>query len=167
MTRLVTRQGVPFFWDKGERNIAFTSLWDNYPAKINFPVNQTGNVIYFLVCGSTNVMQCQIANAVIRLNYADGQTDSLELVPPVNYWNLSPIEAHAAGPGQASASDYNSMANRFCMPAKLPETVNLGENCRAMLLNLKMRPGVELKSITLETLSQEVVVGLMGITVEK
>jgi len=45
------------------------------------------------------------------------------------------------------------------------ETVHLGENCRAMLLNLKMRPGVELKSVSLETLSQEVVVGLMGITV--
>jgi hypothetical protein len=165
--QFVTPQGVPFFWDKGDMNIAFTSMWDNYPAKMNFPVNKTGKVIYFLICGSTNVMQCQIANAVIRLNYADGQTDSLELVPPVNYWNLSTIEAHAGGPGQASASDYDSKANSFCMPSKLPETVNLGVNCRAMLLNLKMRPGVELKSIILETLSQEVVVGLMGITIEK
>ena len=34
-----------------------------------------------------------------------------------------------------------------------------------MVLNLKMRKGKELKSITLETLSQEVVVGLMGISV--
>jgi len=165
--QLITPQGVPFFWDKEDKNIAFTSLWDNYPAKMNFLVNKTGKVIYFLICGSTNVMQCQIANAVICLNYADGLTDSLEIVPPVNYWNLSTIEAHANAPGQASASDYNSEANSFCMPAKLPETVYLGENCRAMLLNLKMRPGVELKSITLETLSQEVVVGLMGITIEK
>jgi hypothetical protein len=165
--QLVTPQGVPFFWAMGDRNVSFTSMWDNYPAKMDFPVNKTGNAIYFLVCGSTNVMQCQIANAVIRLNYADGQTDSLELVPPVNYWNLSTIEAHAGGPGQASASDYNSKANSFCMPARLPETVNLGENCRAMLLNLKMRNGVELKSITLETLSQEVVVGIMGISIRK
>jgi hypothetical protein len=163
--RLVTPQGVPFIQAAGDLNISFTSLWDNYPAKMNFPVNKTGNAVYFLVCGSTNVMQCQIANAVIRLNYADGQTDSLELVPPVNYWNLSTIEAHAGGPGQASASDYISKANSFCMPARMPETVNLGENCRAMLLNLKMRSGVELKSITLETLSQEVVVGIMGISI--
>ena len=165
--RLLTPQGVPFFWDKGDRNIAFTSMWDNYPAKMNFQVNKTGKALYFLICGSTNVMQCQIANAVICLNYADGQTDSLQLVPPVNYWNLSTIEANAAGPGQTSSSDYNSGRNSFCMPAILPETVNLGENCRAMLLNLKMRSGVELKSITLETLSQEVVVGLMGITIRK
>ena len=31
--------------------------------------------------------------------------------------------------------------------------------------NLKMKPGIELRSITLKTLSQEVVVGLIGITI--
>jgi hypothetical protein len=29
----------------------------------------------------------------------------------------------------------------------------------------RLRPGVALKSVTLETLSQEVVIGLMGVTV--
>ena len=163
--RLITPQGVPFIWNAGLKNIAFTSMWDNYPAKIDFPVNRTGNAIYFLVSGSTNVMQCQIANAVILLNYADGQTDSLELVPPVNYWNLSPISASATAPGQSSRNDYMSEIDKFCLPAKLPEIVQLGENCRAMLLNLKLRQGVELKSISLETLSQEVVVGIIGITI--
>ena len=163
--KLVTPQKVPFNWNGNEKNISFTSMWDNYPKKIEFPVNKSGDAIYFLVSGSTNVMQCQIANAVIRLNYADGQKDSLELVPPVNYWNVSTIDSHATAPGQGSRIDYTSEIDRFCMPAKFPETVQLGENCRAMLLNLKMRKGVQLKSITLETLSQEVVVGLMGISV--
>ncbi|MBV5349430.1 hypothetical protein JZU61_07265, partial [bacterium] len=165
--RLVTPQGVPFSWKFDVNNIAFTSMWDNYPEKIDFPVNKTGNAIYFLICGSTNVMQCQIANAVIRLNYSDGLTDSLELIPPVNYWNLSTIDSHATAPGQGSRIDYTSEVDGFCMPAKFPETVRLGENCRAMLLNLKMRKDVELKNVTLETLSQEVVVGLMGITIMK
>jgi len=163
--RLKTPQGVPFAWNSGEKNIAFTSMWDNFPRKIDFPVNKSGDAVWFLVSGSTNVMQCQIANAVIRLNYADGKTDSLELVPPVNYWNLSTIDSHATAPGQGSRTDYTSETDRFCVPAKFPETVRLGENCRAMLLNLKMRPGIELESITLETLSQEVVVGLMGVSV--
>jgi hypothetical protein len=163
--QMITSQKVPFAWNGELKNIAFTSMWDNFPRKIDFQVNKTGDGIYFLVCGSTNVMQCHIANAVIRLNYADGKTDSLELAPPVNYWNLCPIDSHATAPGQGSRADYDSQIDRFCMPAKLPETVQLGENCRAMLLNLKMRNGIELKSITLETLSQEVVVGLMGISV--
>jgi hypothetical protein len=165
--RLVTPQGVPFAWNSGEKNIAFTSLWDNYPHKIEFTVSKKGDAVWFLISGSTNVMQCRIANAVIRLNYADGKTDSLELIPPVNYWNLSTIDSHATAPGQGSRNDYTSETDKFCMPAKFPETVQLGENCRAMLLNLKLRPGVELKSVSLETLSQEVVVGLMGITVMK
>ena len=163
--RLITPQGVPFSWNREAKNIAFTSMWDNYPAKIDFPVNKTGDAVYFLVAGSTNVMQCQIANAVIRLNYADGKTDSLELIPPVNYWNLSLISANATAPGQDSRSDYTAETDRFCLPARLPERVQLGENCRAMLLNLKLRKGIVLKSITLETLSQEVVVGLMGVSV--
>jgi hypothetical protein len=165
--RLVTLQGVPFIWNTGDNNIAFTSRWDNYPVSIDFPVNAAGNAVYFLICGSTNVMQCRITNAVIRLNYADGLNDSLELIPPVNYWNLSIIEPHPTAAGQNSRNDYTSETDRFCMPAKLPETVQLGENCRAMLLNLKMRKGVVLESITLETLSQEVVVGLMGITIHQ
>ncbi len=165
--RLVTTQGVPFNWNTEAKNIAFTSMWDNYPAKIDFPVNETGIAVYFLVSGSTNVMQCQIANAVIRLNYADGKTDSLELVPPVNYWNLSTISNDATATLQGSRNDYTSEIDKFCLPAKLPEIVQLGENCRAILLNLKLRQKVELKSITLETLSQEVVVGLMGITIIK
>jgi len=165
--RLITQQGIPFRWYKGDKNIAFTSMWDNYPAKIDFPVNQTGNAVYFLVSGSTNVMQCQIANAVIRLNYSDGQKDSLELVPPVNYWNLSTITTNIDEADKDIRNDYTSETDRFCLPAKLPERVQLGENCRAILLNLKLRKGVELKTITFETLSQEVVVGLMGVTVMK
>ena len=165
--RLITSQKVPFTWNGETKNIAFTSLWDNFPKIIDFQVHEKGNAIYFLVSGSTNVMQCQIANAVIRLNYSDGVTDSLELVPPINFWNLSTIDSHATAPGQGSRNDYTSEIDRFCMPAKFPDTVQLGENCRAMLLNLKMRSDVELKSITLETLSQEVVVGMMGITIMK
>jgi len=156
---LITSQKIPFLWNPvyGFKNVAFTSLWDNYPSKIDFPVNSKGDAVYFLVSGTTNMMQCQIANAEIRLNYADGQTDSLELIPPLNFWSLCPI----------GGQDYTDIKDKFCLPGELPQRVQLGENCRAMLLNLKMRKGVELKSITLETLSQEVVVGLMGITIMK
>jgi hypothetical protein len=48
-------------------------------------------------------------------------------------------------------------------PANVPPaTVQLGNNCRAILLNRRLRPDATLESVTLETLSQEVIVGLMG-----
>lgn len=164
---LITPQGVPFSWEGGPNNIVFTSLWKNYPEQVEIPVNKTGDAVYFLIAGSTNVMQCQIANAVIGLNYADGTKDSLELIPPVNYWNLCLVDVHATAPGQASRSYYTSSVDKFCMPAQFPETVELGENCRAMLLNLKLKPGIELKSICFKIFSQEVVIGLLGLSILK
>jgi len=162
---LITPQKVPFNWYGDKRNIAFTSLWDNFPNSISFPVNKKGDAAYFLICGSTNVMQCSIANAVIMINYIDGTKDSLQLIPPINYWNLSHIGASASTPGQTSLSDYSVKRDGFCLPKVLPERVQLGKDCRAMLLNLKLKKDIEVENITLETLSQEVVVGLMGITI--
>ena len=100
-------------------------------------------------------MQVQIANAELRLNYADGVVDKLELIPPFNFWTLCPLNGF----------DYNYERDAFCLPKTPPPTVQLGANCRAVVLNQRLRPGVDLESVTLETLSPEVVVGLMGLTI--
>jgi hypothetical protein len=163
--RLRTPQGVPFAWPGEARNIAFTSRWDNWPDKVTVPVDCAGDAVWFLVCGSTNPMQGHIANAVLRLRYARGAEDALELVPPFNYWNLSPIRPVITAPGQGSRFDYTAETDAFCVPKPWPQTVQLGENCRAMLLGRRLRRGAALRSVTLETLSAEVVVGLMGVTV--
>ena len=164
---LTTRQKVPFIWNDYTKNIAFTSLWDNWPDEITVPVHQKGKAVYLLVCGSTNPMQCRIANANLILNYKDKSKDTLALIPPYNYWNLSPINIKAGAAGQESRGDYTNSIDAFSVPKPWPETVQLGKNCRAMLLNRVLKPGVELESITLQTLSQEVVVGLMGVTILK
>lgn len=165
--RILTKQQIPFQWNGVEKNIAFTSLWDNWPKNITVPVQQKGQAIWLMVAGSTNQMQCDIANAMLIFNYADKSRDSLSLVPPYNYWNLSPINIKAGAAGQESRGDYTNVTDEFAVPKPWPQTVQLGENCRAMLLNKKLKPGVVLNSVTLQTLSQEVVVGLMGVTIMK
>jgi hypothetical protein len=150
-----TAQGVPFTWNDGERNIAFTSMWDNWPRQVTFPVNRKGDGIWLLLCGFTPPMQGRIANAELRLNYADGHVDKLDLVPPFNFWSLCPF-----GP-----ADYDYARDGFCLPKVPPQTVQLGNNCRAILLNRRLRPGVALESVTLETVSQETIIGLMGVSV--
>jgi hypothetical protein len=154
--RLQTPQGVPFTWPGEEHNIAFASHWDNWPNEVVIPLNRSGSSAWFLLCGTTNPMQCRIANARLRLSYADGVTENLDIVPPNNFWTL----CHLGG------SDYNYERDAFAMPAVPPPTVQLGDNCRAVLLGTRLRPGVELKDVTLEALSQEVVIGVMGITFE-
>jgi len=152
---LVTPQNARFKAPSNDKNIAFTSLWDNWPKSVTVPVNLKGHEVWLLVCGSTNPMQLRIANAVIRFRYADGKEEKLELNPPSNFWALCRF-------GQ---TDYNYKRDGFSLPKTPPSQVQLGENCRAMIYGWKLRPGVDLKSVTLECLSQEVVIGLMGVSV--
>ncbi len=153
--QLIADKGVPFIPPAEGKNIAFTSLWDNWPDKVTVPVNKKADAAYFLVSGSTFPMHTRIANAEIRLEYADGQVDKLELVPPLNFWSLCPW---------GGSADYDYQREGFSLPKTPPATVQLGENCRAVLLNRRLRPDIELKSVTFETLSPEVVIGLMGVT---
>lgn len=165
--KLVVPQGVPFVWNGGDRNIAFVSLWDNYPDSLAFDMGgREGEAICFLVCGSTNMMQCHIANAEIRIDYEDGVSDIMPLTPPDNYWNLCPIDSHATAPGQFSRSYYTSEIDRFCLPEVMPRTVALGTNCRAMVLPRRLRSQKKIERVVLKCLSQEVVVGLMGISIK-
>ena len=150
--RLRTPQGVPFAWGGGATNIAFTSMWDNWPRQLAVPVNRKAEGIWLLVCGFTNPMQGRIANAELRLKYADGVVEKLELVPPFNFWSLCPF----------GRVDYDYVRDGFSLPKVPPQMVQLGDNCRAVLLNRRLRPDVALESVTLETFSQEVIIGLMG-----
>ncbi len=152
--RIVTSQGVPFTRFAEDRNIAFTSLWDNWPRGVTVPVNREGEAVWLLVCGSTFPVQTRIANAVVRFRYADGQVENLDLVPPLNFWSLCPW----------GGVDYNYRTDAFCLPKAPPPTVQLGNNCRAMVLSWVLRPGQRLDDVTLETLSPDVVVGLMGVS---
>ncbi len=150
-----TGDGVPFSWPGGGKNIAFTSSWDNWPKRVDVPVEKAGDAIWFLLCGTTNPMEVRIANADLLMKYADGVVEKLEIVPPFNFWTLCPF----------SGVDYDYQRDGFALPKTPPTTLQLGTNCRAVALSWKLRPGVALKSVTLETLSDEVIVGLMGVTV--
>ena len=154
--RVVTPQRVPFTRFADDRNIAFTSLWDNWPTSVEFPVHRMAKTLWLLVCGTTFPMQTRIANAEFRFRYADGQFEKLELVPPDNFWMLCPW----------GGEDYSYAHDAFALPPEPPPQVQLGANCRAMVLAWKLRPGVQLETVTLEALSQDVVIGLMGLSLE-
>jgi hypothetical protein len=152
--RIVTPQNAQFTRMPDNSNIAFTSLWDNFPHTVSIPVNREAEALWLLIAGTTNPMQTKIANAEIRFLYTDGQTEKLELIPPFNFWTL----CHLGG------RDYSYERDAFCLPQQPPPTVQLGNNCRAMVLSWKLRRGVALSEITMEARSREVVIGLMGVS---
>jgi hypothetical protein len=151
---IATPQGVRFGAIGTGKNIAFSSVWDHWPRQVSVPVNRAAGAVWLLVCGFTPPMQGRIANAELRFLYADAVEEKLELVPPLNFWSLCPF-------GRA---DYDYKRDRFALPKEPPPQVQLGQNCRAMVYGWKLRTGVELKSVSLETLSPEAIIGLMGVS---
>jgi hypothetical protein len=154
--RLQTPQGVPFRSIDKDRNIAFTSLWDNWPDSVCLPVGATAERVWLLVCGTTNCMQGGLESARFRFRYEDGEEETLGLVHPQNFWTLCPT----------CGIDYDYTEAGWPLPATPPPQVQLGTNCRAMVLSWTTRPGKVLRGIELECLSEDVVVGWMGTTLE-
>jgi Domain of unknown function (DUF4450) len=152
--RIRTPFGVPFARPAAGRNIAFASLWDNWPASVRVPVGRAAAAAWVLVCGSTFPMQTGIANARLVFRYGDGVVEALDLVPPVNFWSLCTW----------GGLDYDPLVDGYCLPALPPPLVWLGRNCRAIGLSWTLRPGISLAEVSLEALSQDVVIGIMGVT---
>ncbi len=153
-------------------NISFTSLWDNYPEKVDIPLKDKAFHVYLLMAGSTNHMQCHMANAVIKVRYADGSIDSLELVNPENW---APIEQDFYVDGHAftlkNKRPYRVHFKSGMVSCKLEQDLGIKgvygrsiEGGAGIILDMQLDPSKNLKSIAVETLSNEVVVGLMAIT---
>jgi hypothetical protein len=143
--------GVP---GGGQLNIAFASLWDIYPNVTRVEVGSGGAGAWVLIAGSTHPMQTRLANGVLRFVYAGGGGQEIELVPPFNFWALS---------GWGPDYDYNATA--FCLPPTPPPTVVLGNSNRAMVYFAPIPQGAVLEAVELEVLSQEVVIGILAVSV--
>ena len=103
--------GVPFRTFRKGNNIAYTSLWDNYPDRITVPLAGRASSAYLLMAGSTNHMQSRIDNGVVTVAYTDGSTDTLRLRNPDNW---CPIE-----------QDYYVDGIAFCTTSPRPYRISL------------------------------------------
>ncbi len=169
--RLLMPGGVPFKTAgvKGERNIAFTSQWDNYPREISADITGRASHIYLLMAGSTNQMQSRFVNGEVVVTYIDGTTERLTLENPINWW---PID-----------QDYFIDDYAFRRPEPIPPRVDLktgkfrimdhsnfptrGKKIpggAATVLDMPLDKTKELQSLTVRTIANEVIIGLMSAT---
>lgn len=169
--------GIPFSITKDNQasNIVYTSLWDNYPDSISVPLEGKASHMYLLMAGSTNHMQSRFTNGIIEVEYTDGHRTELKLINPENW---CPIE-----------QDYFHDGFAFDLKSPRPWRVYLktGEASRdaekslgiegvytrqieggaATILDLPLNKNKALKSLTLRTTANEVIIGLMAITLVK
>ncbi|MDB5267511.1 MAG: glycogen debranching protein [Hymenobacter sp.] len=159
----------------GVKNVLFVSQWDNYPHQATLPLRGRARRAVLLLAGSTNAMQSQFLNGEITITYADNTTTTLPLRNPGSWW---PIE-----------QDYLDDGFAFQTGAPKPYRVHLktglitrdfnqytsikGFSTRAIdggaatVLELPLDPGKKLKSLTLEALANDVVIGLMSVTLNR
>jgi hypothetical protein len=124
------------------------------------------------MAGSTNPMQSRIDNGEVVVTYRDGTSERLALENPATWW---PIE-----------QDYFIDDYQFPLEAALPPRVDLKTGTirlldlatfkgqgrevpggAATVLDLALDPAKQLQSLTLRTLSNDVVIGLMSATLER
>ena len=144
--------GVPFATPRSDEgnNVVFVSQWDNFPTEARIPLEGRSNKAYFLLAGSTNLMQSQLDNGEIIIRYRNGSRERLVLHNPTTWW---PLER-----------DYDLVADAFCVPGPLPPRIELGNETRGIILDLCLDPSRDLSDVTIRAIANEVIIGLMAIT---
>lgn len=172
--RIMLPNGIPLATPGGAeaKNIAFVSHWDNFPDELTLPLRGKSAHAYLLMAGSTSAMQSRFDNGEVIVTYTDGTTARLALRNPETWW---PIE-----------QDYfvDDLAFRWSGP--LPPRVDLKTGKvrvldlatfkgkggavpggAATVLDLPLNPAKELKSLRVRALANEVVIGLMSVTLAR
>ena len=126
------------------------------------------------MAGSTNHMQSRIDNGLVIVTYVDGTADTLALRNPDNW---CPIEQDYYVDGKAFRTS-QPRPYRVCLGTgdvsrDLGQVLGIqGVDGRripggaAQMLRMPLNPQKRLKSLTVRTLSNDVVIGLMAVTLQ-
>ena len=131
--------------------------------------------VYLLMAGSTNQMQSHFVNAKISVEYTDGTCDTLELINPENW---CPIEQDYYADGKAFKLDaprpYRLHLKTGLVSNDLGKELKINgvygrkiDGGAGILLDMKTDKTKTLKNLRLETIANEVIIGLMSITLQR
>ncbi|MDP4272485.1 MAG: glycogen debranching protein, partial [Bacteroidota bacterium] len=154
---------------KGTKNIAFTSLWDNYPKQLSVPLTGKASHIYLLMAGSTNYMQSRLSNGEVKVYYTDGSFEKLDLVNPETW---CPIEQDYFTDGKAfylnAPRPYRVLLKSGKVSRNPGEELGLKNITReidggaALILDLPLDNSKTLQRLEWKTVAYEVIIGMMG-----
>lgn len=154
--------------DIGSKNIIYTSQWDNYPDQVSIPLTGKATAAFFMLAGSTNPMQSRMDNGVLSIFYTDGTVEKLMLRNPENWW---PIEKDLYTDGFAFDTGASRPLRLHLETGKFVTSANGAdwngkeiEGGAATLLGIPLDPSKKLSKLTLSALCNDVVIGLMGLT---
>ena len=139
-----TTSGIPFITPAENENLACVSLWDNFPTEITIPLSDTAQEIAILFVATTNAMQTQVENVRITVAYDDDQSESVKLIYPKNIddWLVPALQ-------------------------KENETFYFSEYNHAIVQRLRLDSDKKLANIKIEAIANEVIMGIMGVSLSR
>lgn len=174
---IMTSTGIPFqtAGDKGNKNIIFTSMWDNYPDSVIIPLKGNASAAYLLMTGTTNPMQSRLVNGELIFNYTDGSSDVLHLRNPQTWW---PIEQDYFVDGFAFTTDApRPVRISLKTGTEIPKDYkyipirgfsNFGiDGGAASVLSQPLDEKKQLKNLVLKTIANDLIIGLMSLTLAR
>lgn len=161
--------------DSASNNIIFVSKWDNFPDSILMPLSGTASFIHLLMAGSTNPMQSRITNGLVEIEYIDGSSTVFELKNPENWW---PIEqdyfvddyaftTNAPRPLRVSLKTGEFITKEFKYMSLKGYSAFGIDGGAATILRFNLDNKKILKSVKFKAIANDVIMGILGITLEK
>jgi len=140
----VTPSGLRFSVPKEGKDIACASMWDNFPAAIQIPLKGKAHEAALFFIGVTNAMQSWVENARFVVMYRDGSGQTTSLVHPKNFddWLVPALQAENE---IVYFSDYN----------------------HGLVQRLMLDPEKELAGLSVEAIANEVIIGLLGVSLRR
>jgi hypothetical protein len=165
-------QGISFSTpsDTLQSNILFTSQWNNYPKEATVPLTGKASHVYLLMAGSTNPMQSRLVNGAVIISYTDNTADTLLLKNPETWW---PIEQDYMDDGYAFTIDAARPVRIHLKTGKIVSDYDnsiaayngkMIDGGAATVLDMPLNATKTLKELKLQTIANDVVIGLMGVT---
>jgi hypothetical protein len=137
---------IPFALVTEGKDAVFTSLYEQFPDRIEIPVNQRGRKVAVLAVASIPISQSRMDNGRIRVKLDDGTHRDVILRDPENIDDWI---------GSGLAKPYTLGGH----------PVALGKNTHGHLYEIDLGGDKTIQSIELETFTNETMIGILGITV--
>lgn len=166
---------IPFktVGNNSDNNISFTSQWDNYPESVEIELEGTAEHVYLLMAGSSHHMQFGMVSGLVTVNYKDGSNEKLELKNPETWY---PIEQDYYRDDYAFKVDGVMPPRVYLKTGELTldtydvlivNGTNFIDGGAASILDIPLNNKKELDNISISTVANDVVIGVMSITLKR
>lgn len=140
--RFVTESGLAFSLAPTGPNAAAVSVWENFPTELSVPLTGRARELAVFLIGVTNPMQSRVENGRIDVQYADGGCESVMLVNPDNFddWLGAAVQTRN-------------------------ETVYFSDHNHGIVQRVALDPARELQALRVCAVANEVIVGVLGVSI--